>query len=241
MKAAPQAQAKLLDLQVLDREIAGLKHDLAKLPIAAKLREMLAESEQLRTKTVTALSAKKDLVRALKQSEAEVEKVQERAKMQRERLDSGQMSPKEMERIQAELAQLATRQNDLEDDALDAMDAVERASEQLNKLESRSQSLASEIEKAQVQAQSESGILQTQLDDKQAQRNAITDAMPAELVSEYEACRRATGGIGAVEVQGVRSVGMELEFSVAELSRLETAAPDEVLISEDHEVILVRK
>ena len=110
MKAAPEDQEKLLDLQVLDRKIAGLKHALASIPAAARLEQIKAEQDKLRTALALATSARNDLNRALKQAEGEVSKVQERAKTQRERLDSGQLSPKEMERIQAELAQLATRQ-----------------------------------------------------------------------------------------------------------------------------------
>ena len=40
MKAAPEDQAKLLDLQDLDKTIAGLKHELATLPAAQKLKEI---------------------------------------------------------------------------------------------------------------------------------------------------------------------------------------------------------
>lgn len=90
MKAAPEDQEKLLDLQVLDRKIAGLKHSLASIPAAARLAQIKAEQDELRTGLALATSARNDLNRALKQAEGEVSKVQERAKTQRERLDSGQ-------------------------------------------------------------------------------------------------------------------------------------------------------
>ena len=47
MKAAPEDQEKLLDLQVLDRKIAGLKHSLASIPAAARLEQIKAEQDEL--------------------------------------------------------------------------------------------------------------------------------------------------------------------------------------------------
>ncbi|MCI6585096.1 MAG: hypothetical protein MSC45_08540 [Mobiluncus sp.] len=240
MKAAPEDQVKLLDLQVLDKKIAGLKHELATLPAGEREKELTVAREELQTEIAVAKSSKNDLSRALKQAEAEVSKVQERAKTQRERLDGGGISPKEMEKIQEELGQLATRQGDLEDAALDAMDAVERATGHLNELENRQETLEEELKDVHAEAQSESGKIQEDLDSAKASRKALAEEIPADLVDEYEACRRSSG-IGVVEVNGARSVGVQLEFSVAEISRIETAPPDEVLVSEDHNVIIVRR
>lgn len=152
MKAAPEDQWKLLDLQDLDKKIAGLKHQLATLPAAQRAKEIEVSQDELHTDIVLAVSTKNDLARALKQTEAEIEKVQQRARTQRERLDGGDISPKEMERIQEELDQLATRQGDLEDEALDAMDAVERATEHLNKLEKQRDELEKELGEVQASA-----------------------------------------------------------------------------------------
>lgn len=241
MKAAAEDQAKLLDLQVLDRKLAGLKHDLASLPAAARLLELKAEQDKLRSVTALATSSRNDLNRALKAAEAEVEKVQERAKMQRKRLDSGEMSPKEMERIQEELGQLSTRQGELEDAALEALDAAEQAAAKVQELEERHESMETEMQGLREQVSQAAGGLQTELQEQQRQRDELAQGLPTDLLKEYDACRRATGGIGAVEVNGTQTVGLDLEFSVAEISRLNVAAPDDVIVSEDHEVILVRK
>ena len=219
MKAAPEAQVKLLEIQELDKKIAGLRHQLKTLPAAARLAEIAKELQGLHEKLTLASAGVKDSQRAVKGAEAEVEKVQERARTQRERLDSGTLSPKEMERIQEELGLLAARQGELEDRALEAMDAVEAATQH-----------QSDLNESQAALQAEQAELEA----------SLTQGMPAELLEEYDACRRATGGLGVVEVHGVRPVGRYLEFSTAEVSRLETAAPDDVIVSEDHEVILVR-
>lgn len=240
MKAAPEDQIKLLDLQSLDKTIAGLKHELATLPAAQKLKEITTIAAELQSKIALATSKKNDLTRAQKNAEAEVDKVQERAKTQRQRLDSGQSSPKEMERIQEELAQLAARQGNLEDAALEAMDAVEQATGQLEALKEKQAQLSEEKASAAELATHETEAIQGKLDAAQNERDALAASLPAELVSEYEACRRSSG-IGVVEVQGGRTVGVQLMLSVAEVSRLEAAAPDEVVVSENHEVILVRK
>ena len=240
MKAAPEDQAKLLDLQDLDKTIAGLKHELATLPAAQKLKEITTIAAELQNEIVLATSKKNALARAQKNAEAEVDKVQERAKMQRQRLDSGQSSPKEMERIQEELTQLATRQGVLEDAALEAMDAVDQAAEQLEALKTKQAQLSEEKTSAAGLATHETEEIQAKLDAAQNERDTLAESLPPELVDEYEACRRSSG-IGVAEVHAGRSIGIQLMFSVAEISRIEAAAPDEVIVSEDHEVILVRR
>ena len=241
MKASPEDQAKLLDLQVLDRKIAGLKHQLASIPAAARVQEIKVEADELRTEIALATSARNDVTRALKQAEAEVEKVQERAKTQRQRLDSGELSPKEMERIQEELQQLAIRQGDLEDSALDAMDGVERATEKVNELEAKQGELDTELGEKEAEVRAAAGDIQGDLDAQTGQRNAVAQTLPGDLLNEYETCKQRTGGIGAVAVQGNETVGISLELSMAELSSLGAAAPDEVYVSEEHDVILVRR
>lgn len=240
MKAAPEDQAKLLKLQEIDRSVAGIKHELATLPATARAQELQTEINDLHNQVVQAQSSKKDLLRALKQAEDEIWKVQERAKTQRERLDAGGISPKEMERIQEEISLLTQRQGELEDTALDAMDAVERSTESLNSMERNEEELESQLEDAQAQAQEESGKLKQDLQDTMKRRQDLAGELPPDLVAEYEALRKSSG-IGVVEVHGVKSVGVILEFSVADVSRLESAAPDDVIVSEDHEVILVRR
>ena len=234
MKAAPEAQVKLLEIQELDKKIAGLRHQLKTLPAAARLAEIAKELQGLHEKLTLASAGVKDSQRAVKGAEAEVEKVQERARTQRERLDSGTLSPKEMERIQEELGLLAARQGELEDRALEA--ATQHQSD-LNESQAALQAEQAELEASMG---AEASNLQGDLDRELAARAGLTQGMPAELLEEYDACRRATGGLGVVEVHGVRPVGRYLEFSTAEVSRLETAAPDDVIVSEDHEVILVR-
>lgn len=240
MKAAPEAQVKLLEIQELDKKIAGLRHQLKTLPAAARLAEIAKELQGLHEKLTLASAGVKDAQRAVKGAEAEVEKVQERARTQRERLDSGTLSPKEMERIQEELGLLAARQGELEDRALEAMDAVEAATQHQSDLNESQAALQAEQAELEASMGAEASNLQGDLDRELAARADLTQGMPAELLEEYDACRRATGGLGVVEVHGVRPVGRYLEFSTAEVSRLETAASDDVIVSEDHEVILVR-
>lgn len=108
-------------------------------------------------------------------------------------------------------------------------------------VENRRAELAVELDEAQTEAGSVAGELQQELVGQQTERDELVATIPADLLREYETCKRATGGIGVVAVSGNQSVGMDLEFSMAEISRLNVAAPDDVIVSEDHEVILVRK
>ena len=71
-------------------------------------------------------------------------------------------------------------------------------------------------------------------------RNALVAPLDADLVDLYDRVRQSTGGIGAVAVYGRRVEGMPIELSLAEAESLRQAAPDDVLQSEEYDVIYVR-
>lgn len=240
MKAPAADQLRLLDLQELDTALARVNHQLRVLPSAAKVEELQGAAQGLRGELASATSAQTDAKRALDKAEDDVAKVQERAAKQRERLDAGAGGPKELEAIQHELGQLATRQSELEDVALEALEAFEASQAKVAQIEGDIAQNEADLEKYRELASAEAAELSGQREDLATQRADLAGGIDADLLEEYEAARAATGGRGVVALRGVRAEGTELEFSAAELSRIRTAAPDDVLISEEHEVILVR-
>lgn len=240
MKAPASDQLALLDLQDLDSQLARLRHELRSLPAFKRITEIKTELSGLGQKLTVAKSAQNDAKKALAKAEDDVEEVRNRTILQRSRLDSGQGGPKELQNIAAEIDHLVLRQASLEDIALETMEACDAASDQVQGLLEKEESLQDEKAQLQASGESESAALHKQIDEISEKREKLADSLHDELVETYNELRESTGGAGVVALRGVRSEGTELQFNSAELNRIRTAQPDDVIVSEEHEVILVR-
>jgi uncharacterized protein len=102
---------------------------------------------------------------------------------------------------------------------------------------------------ASVQARTDDAIArrdaaQQELDDQSAaatkDREAVSAAVPADLLKLYEKLRVQQGGVGAARLFQRRCEGCRLELNITELNEVRTAAPDTVLRCENCRRILVR-
>ena len=71
-------------------------------------------------------------------------------------------------------------------------------------------------------------------------RAAVVADVPADLLALYDKVKAAAGGIGAAMLRRGRCEGCRESLSMAELSEIRTAAPDEVIRHEECRRILVR-
>ena len=241
MPTAPLVdQLRLLDLQDLDTAIARLGHERRSLPVLAQIAELSGRADDLRDELVLATSAAGDARRALTKAEADVEQVRSRAARNQERLDSGEGLSRELLALQEEIEHLAGRQAALEETELEAMENAEQADERVSALQAQSASVATDLESLGAERDAAFTRIDADLEARTAERDELAATLPAALLDEYEAARRQTGGLGAVAVRGHRAEGVAVDFTLAEQSRIDTAAEDEILVSEDHGFILVR-
>lgn len=239
MKASPQIQARLLDLVDLDTTVNQLAHRLRTLPEQTDIDRMEAQLPALQEAVVRTGTQVSDLQREVARAEAAVQLVRDRAARDRQRLDSGTGSSKDLQALQHELESLARRQGVLEDEELEVMERAEAAEaaerEARNALDEHSARLAGlgaardekaaaiEAEKAQV----EGG------------RATLTAELPAELLALYERLRAQLGS-GAAPLQQRRCGGCRLDINAVDMGRIRAAAEDEVLRCEECGRILVR-
>lgn len=240
MKAPASEQKRLLQLHDLDTKLLRVSHELRTLEA---YREMEENKKILKTRLAQlheAKSEESDARRALAKAEEDVETLRERTIVQRNRLDSGQGSAKELQNIASEIEHLVVRQSNLDDVALEAMDTFESASDKVTKIEEA----ISDLEKRNEELESQGGVEAQKLKEEIArlreERTNLASNIDSELVETYETLRSTTGGAGVVALEGVRAKGMELEFNAIELNAIRTAQEDDVIISEEHELILVR-
>ena len=240
MKADPEVQLRLLDLQARDAALARLEHRRRTLPELAVIADADTRLAALRADVVRAETEVGDLDRELRRLEDDVDQVRRRAERDQQRMLSGAVPAKELESLQHEVETLTRRQSDLEDTELEVMERREDA-------ETRAGEVRAEVEKvtaARSEAEQARGKAFAEIDAEAAAdteaRAALADRLPADLMTLYEKVRAASGGVGAAMLRQRRCEGCRLELMGAELRAAQAAPPDEVLRCENCRRILVR-
>jgi predicted nucleic acid-binding Zn-ribbon protein len=239
VKADPEAQRRLLDLQALDINLTQIAHKRRTLPAHAELEKLGQEAAALADERATAQVAVDDLDRDIERIERDVEQVRTRAARNQSRLDVGTGPARELEALQHELNTLSRRQRELEDVELDLMEKRETAESVLNQIEARlvaAKQRQAEVETARAEALH---ALDKEAEFRRAGRAPLAADLPADLVRLYEQIREQSG-IGAALLRAGRCGGCRLELSGSEKSRVRAAAPDEVVRCEECRRILVR-
>jgi predicted nucleic acid-binding Zn-ribbon protein len=234
------AQLRLLDLQSVDTTLAQLAHRRSTLPELAAIAECERRAGDLQNQVLHAQTRVGDLNREQRRLEAEVDTVRAREQRDEQRLHAGGLPAKELEGLQHELTTLARRRSTLEDDVLEAMEALEQAETDL---------AARTAERDQVGAEQATlaearDAAFAEIDERVAQvgaeRETIAAELPDDLLAVYERAREHGGGIGAAMLRQRRCEGCRIELSGQELSAVRAAAPDAVVRCEQCRRILVR-
>jgi predicted nucleic acid-binding Zn-ribbon protein len=240
LKADPFAQLKLLDIAELDSRAAQLRHAKTTLPENAQIAALTAERRGVEDQARDARVVVDDLTAAQAKAEADVESVRARRRRDTERMDSGAISnPKDLERMQHELATLDRRIGVLEDEELEVMEQLEEAQATLTALEEQLAGYDERLAALTGTREEKAAALDAQLAEVAAERPGAVEGLPADLLALYDRLREAKG-IGAAELRARRCGGCQLELDAAELSRIKTLPSNEVVRCEECSRILVR-
>lgn len=241
MKAAPEDQLRLLDLQVLDTRLDQVAHKRATLPEIAELAELAGKLAAVGDDIVRAQTQDGDLARDQARIESEVDLVASRAARDQTRLDAGQVSsPRELENLQHEIETLAKRRSELEDQVLVFMEQREEIQTRLAAALAEQAALADAQAGAQARLDDAIGTLDAQATSIRAGRGEHAAALPADLLALYEKVRASAGGIGAAALHRGQCQGCHLALSGGDLAVVKAAAPDDVVRCEECRRILVR-
>jgi predicted nucleic acid-binding Zn-ribbon protein len=240
VKADPQAQLRLLDLQAIDTALTQLAHRRRTLPEHAELDTLARELSALEDERVRAEVAVDDLDRDIARLEKDVDQVRLRKDKDQARLDTGTGPARELEALQHELASLNRRQSELEDAELELMEQREQAQGVLDEIGAR---LATARERrAAAESRRDQALADIKKDEdfRTGARQPLVADLPADLIALYDRIREASGGLAAAMVRGGRCGGCRLELSGSERGRVKAAAPDEVVRCDDCRRIMVR-
>lgn len=240
MNADPTAQRRLLELAVVDAELARVAHRRRTLPELAEVEQAERDLQSGRDGVVTAETAAGDLDRDVRRLEAEIDQVRAREARDRGLLDSGTISSgKQLEDLQHELATLQRRQSALEDELLDVMEQREATGADLD----RSQAAVAETEQRVADAARRRDEALTDLDTTETRRTGeraeLVSELPKDLLALYERIREHKG-TGAALLRQRRCGACRLELDRTTIAQLRDAPPEAVQRCEECGVVLVR-
>jgi predicted nucleic acid-binding Zn-ribbon protein len=238
VKAAPEAQRRLLDLQAVDTALAQLAHRRRSLPELAEIEAVAREISALEDERVRAQVAVDDLDRDIARFEKDIEQVRTRKSRDHARLEAGG-ALREIEGLQHELATLNRRQSELEDAELELMEQKETAETALTDVQKR---LAEAVERrtaAESRRDETLGEIAKEEEFKTTSRAPLAADLPADLVALYDKIR-TDSGLGAALFRAGRCGGCRIELYGADLNRVKSAPADEVVRCEECRRIMVR-
>jgi uncharacterized protein len=240
VKASPQQQQRLLDLQAIDTRLDQIEHARTHLPQLVQLADLRQKAEVIGAELVRVRTARDDVQRELRKSEADVQQVRDRAARDEARLNSGTGTAKDLQALQHELESLARRQRELEDIELDVMERAEAIDSDLAELQAGSDRLTAQI--ADVESSRDAAL--ADLDAEAARvgdpRTDVEGEVGDDLVALYDKIRATHGGLGAAPLRQRRCGGCQLELNAVDLGRIRSAPEDEVIRCEECRRILVR-
>lgn len=240
MKAAPSDQLQILDIQRMDFALITLANKLAALP---EIAELLTANQRLvvvRDLAVAAETQISDIKRELLRSEADVEQVVVRLEKDEKRLADGSSSPKELERLQHEVATLSSRRAELEEVELEIMLRIDSVKERLEELRNEESTLVTASEEIGARKVAASQLIDAEMASLLAERAMTASSVDGALLDLYEKIRGNNCGTGAAAMREGRCEGCHLAINSVELGRIKTLDPDEVVRCEECRCILVR-
>jgi predicted nucleic acid-binding Zn-ribbon protein len=236
VKADPQAQRRLLDVQAIDTALAQLAHKRKNLPEHAELDRLARELSALEDERVRVQVGVDDYDRDIARLEKDVDQVRARAAKDQARLDVGTGPARELEALQHELGTLARRQGELEDAELELMEKLQAELDGVLERLARARDNRAEVERRRDETLDQ---LKRDEEFKRSGRAPLVADLPADLVALYEKIREQTG-IGAALLRFGRCEGCRLELSGSERSAIKSIDPAEVYRHEECRRILVR-
>ena len=240
MKADPNAQEQLLQVQGIDPALQQLAHRRRHLPELAALSTLAGEQSTLEAERIRAAGEVEALDRDIARLERDVEQVRARKERDSARLAAGTGPARELEALQHEIESLNRRQRELEDAELELMERREQAQSALDGLDERLAATKAQLADTEANRDRALAEIAEQEAVHRRSREPLAEALPPDLLTLYERIRDDTGGVGAALLRGGRCGGCRLDLSGSEKARMRAAPPDEVVRCEECRRILVR-
>jgi predicted nucleic acid-binding Zn-ribbon protein len=238
LKASPAEQALLLELQTFDTKVSQAAHRAKVLSEHVVLKQLDIERAAIAVTLAEQNGILEDAEIELRRIESDVTVVEARIKRDDERLQVTS-SVKDVQALEQELAALRKRQSDLEEIELTVMERVEEQAAVVRRIDEQMAELQSRVTVIQAERDVELGTVATERANAEANRAAIAEKIPADLLALYEK-QRLRYGLGASHLRGGVSSASGIRLNENDMVAIRSAAPDDVLMCPESNAILVR-
>jgi predicted nucleic acid-binding Zn-ribbon protein len=238
LRASPDDQALLLDLQAIDTKLQQLAYRAKSLPEHAVLQQLGLDKSGLQLALGEQNGILEDAKIELSRVESDVAVVEARIARDSARLQASS-STKDVAALEQELAALKKRQLDLEEIELTVMERVEEQSAVVAGLVEKVDAVQGSVAGAEGDRDAAMKTIDAERNNAAANRDVIATKVPADLLALYEK-QRQRYGTGASHLRGGVSSASGVKLNENDMVAIRAAAPDEVLLCPDSEAILVR-
>ncbi|TKV60428.1 hypothetical protein FDO65_01550 [Nakamurella flava] len=239
LKADPFVQRRLLDLARIDREAAGVVHRRRSLPELAVIQSAGARLTELRAAAALGDAERGDLDRDVRKLETEIEAVRARSARNAERLSAGTAPAKDLTNLEHEVTSLGRRQAVLEEELLEIMERREGVESTVSATERDLAAVQSDVAAAEQRRDTAFADLDSEAARLTAERQKVTEGMPADLLALYDRIR-AQGKVAAAPLIGSRCDACRMDLDRVALAALQKAPVDAVLRCDECGAILLR-
>ena len=240
MKATPEDQLRLLDLQKVDAEIDLLNHRAKNLPEHSQITELEAVKQSSDSELGLVSIDEADVKREVAKADADAEQVRSRKTRDEVRLASGQGSAKDLEHLQHELVSLSRRVNDLEEIELEIMMRLDEFTSKANEYRAIIADTDAKLEVLTASRDKQLSELAVNVKNLKEERGTIAGKIAAEFLALYEKLRASNEGVGAAAIVRKRCSGCHLDLTAIDAEKFKQAPVDEVLRCEECRRILIR-
>ena len=238
LKASPDEQALLLDIQAIDTKLQQLEHRAKTLPEHAALQLLAVENSELLVTLAEQKGVLEDARIELKRIESDVEVVEARTSRDSARLQASS-SVKDVAALEQELAALKKRQFDLEEIELTVMEKVEQQDAVVGHLGEEVGAVQGRMADIEGERDSAMKLIDEARANANANRATIVAKVSPELLALYEKQRQRYGS-GASLLRGGVSLASGVKLNENDMVAIRAAAPDDVIMCPDSNAILVR-
>jgi len=233
-----QQQAKLLDLDQIDRSLSRLRAGLKGLADTLHITTLSSAVDEIKGRRHDAFVELENIRAELARSESDVELVEKRIATDEKRLHETS-SPKDAQGLEHELESLRQRRSNLEDIELAIMERLEDAQRVYDGLGVELATAETALTDARHTEDSESTRMNAEIQALMHERHDLVSSLPADFVELYDR-QRERYGVGASHLRGGLSGASGVALTESDLQKIRNADDDEVLLCPDSNAILIR-
>jgi predicted nucleic acid-binding Zn-ribbon protein len=213
--------ARLLKLQELDLSIGRLRGRIALLESQEDIRAARDAAGEVEGRLGALQLSIDEVAREQTRLETDLDSMQQKIDAERKReFDGSVVNAKELQSIEAEIANLNHRRSDKEDRLLELMEQREDLDARLKTLEGEVTEARSRLAEIEQSSGRELVELRHALAERTAEREALVPEIDPELLEVYEDLRRQKRGVGAASLVDGVCQGCHQKLSPMYIDRL---------------------